>query len=74
MQHGKPHDVVSDDQLEAREGRSGRYGVTERLVVPRKSGNAGGDGMDPPPSLRPCGAEGQDGWCELIHLKRRTGP
>ena len=41
MQHGKPHDVVSDDQLEAREGRSGGHGVTERLVVPRKSGNAG---------------------------------
>jgi hypothetical protein len=41
-QHGKPHDVVSDDQPDAREGRSGRYGVTERLVVPMKPGNAGG--------------------------------
>ena len=41
-QHGKPHDVVSDDQPEAREGRSGRRGVTEGLVVPLKPGNAGG--------------------------------
>jgi len=41
-QHGKPHDVVSDDQPDAREGRSGRPGVTERLVVPLKPGNAGG--------------------------------
>ena len=40
-QHGKPHDVVSDDQPDAREGRSGRPGVTERLVVPMKLGNAG---------------------------------
>ncbi len=42
MQHGKPHDVVSDEQPDAREGRSGRRGVTERLVVPMKPGNAGG--------------------------------
>src|SRR5438552_15160285 len=34
--------VVSDDQLEAREGQSGRPGVAERFVVPRKPGNAGG--------------------------------
>jgi hypothetical protein len=41
-QHGKPHDVVSDDQPDAREGRFGRRGVTERLAVPMKPGNAGG--------------------------------
>ena len=29
-------------QLEAREGQTGPYGVAERLVVPRKPGNAGG--------------------------------
>jgi hypothetical protein len=41
-QHGKPHGVVSDDQPDAREGWAGRYGVTERPVLPRKPGNAGG--------------------------------
>jgi hypothetical protein len=41
-QHGKPHDVVSDDQPEAREGCAGRHGVTEGLVLPMKPGNAGG--------------------------------
>ena len=41
-QHGKPHGVVSDDQLEAREGQAGRLGVAERFVVPLKLGNAGG--------------------------------
>ena len=42
MQHGKPHGVVSNDQLEAREGQAGRFGVAERFVVPLKPGNAGG--------------------------------
>ena len=32
----------SNDQLEAREGQAGRFGVAERFVVPLKSGNAGG--------------------------------
>ena len=41
-QHGKPQGVVSDDQPDAREGQAGRPGVTERLVVPLKPGNAGG--------------------------------
>ncbi len=41
-QHGKPHCVVSNDQLEAREGQAGRPGVAERFVVLRKPGNAGG--------------------------------
>ena len=40
--HGKPQGVVSDDQLEAREGQAGRPGVAERFVVPLKPGNAGG--------------------------------
>src|SRR5713101_7748600 len=40
--HGKPQGVVSDDQLEAREGQAGRSGVAERFVVPLKPGNAGG--------------------------------
>jgi hypothetical protein len=42
MQHGKPHGVVEDGQPDAREGRSGRRGATERPVVPMKPGNAGG--------------------------------
>src|SRR6202040_275351 len=41
-QHGKPQRVIRDDQPDAREGRSGRAGVAERLVVPMKPGNAGG--------------------------------
>ena len=34
--------MVWDDQPDAREGRSGRFGVVDRLVVLRKPGNAGG--------------------------------
>ena len=41
-QHGKPRDVVRDDQPDAREGQAGRRGVAERFVVPLKPGNAGG--------------------------------
>jgi len=41
-QHGKPRGGLSDDQPDAREGGSGRPGVTERLAVPLKPGNAGG--------------------------------
>src|ERR1700737_4064419 len=41
-QHGKPQCVIRDDQPDAREGQAGRTGVTERLVVPLKPGNAGG--------------------------------
>src|SRR5512141_1070215 len=45
-QHGKPRGVGKDDQPDAREGQAGRHGVTERLVVPTKPGNAGG-GKEP---------------------------
>src|SRR5665213_1758662 len=41
-QHGKPHGVVSNDQLEAHEGQAGRLGVAERFVVPLKPGNSSG--------------------------------
>src|SRR6516164_9215976 len=41
-QHGKPRGVIGEDQPDAREGRSGRFGVTEGPVVPVKPGNAGG--------------------------------
>src|SRR5215213_318783 len=40
-QHGKPHCVIRDDQLDAREGQAGRTGVAEKPVVPMKPGNAG---------------------------------
>jgi hypothetical protein len=45
-QHGKPHGVAEDGQPEAREGCSGRSGVSERLIVLMKPGNAGG-GKEP---------------------------
>src|SRR5450432_732690 len=41
-QHGKPLGVVGDDQPDSGDGKAGRPGVTERLVVPLKPGNAGG--------------------------------
>ena len=34
--------MIGDDP-DAREGQAGRPGVTERLVVPLKPGNAGGE-------------------------------
>jgi len=33
--------MACDRQLEAREGQTGPHGVTERLVVAAKAGNAG---------------------------------
>ena len=42
MQHGKPVRGREHDQPEAREGKAGPTGVTERPVVPRKLGNASG--------------------------------
>jgi hypothetical protein len=39
---GSPNAWSRDDQLEAREGQTGRLGVAERFVVPLKLGNAGG--------------------------------
>ena len=45
-QHGKPPDVIRDDQPDAREGQAGHLGVTERFVVLLKPGNAGG-GKEP---------------------------
>ena len=34
--------VVGDDQPDSGDGKAGRLGVAERLVVPLKPGNAGG--------------------------------
>ena len=41
-QHGKSRCVIGDDQPDAGDGQAGRGGMAERLVVPRKPGNAGG--------------------------------
>ena len=42
-QHGKADGVVGcDDQPEVGDNQKGRYGVAERLVVLKRSGNAGG--------------------------------
>jgi len=42
-QHGKPDGVVGcDDQPEVGDNQKGRYGVAERPVVLKRSGNAGG--------------------------------
>ena len=61
MQHGKPQGVVSDDQLEAREGQAGRPGVAERFVVPLKPGNAGG-GKGPQFKTDALRGEGRGDW------------
>jgi len=58
-QHGKPLGVVSDDQLDAREGQARCLGVAERLVVPGKPGNAGG-GKGPQFKINATSGKGQE--------------
>ena len=41
-QHGKPLNVVGDDQPDAGDGQAGHFGVADRPVVPTKLGNASG--------------------------------
>ena len=53
--------MVSDDQLEAREGQAGRHGVAERFVVLRKPGNAGG-GKGPQFKTDAIRGEGPGDW------------
>jgi hypothetical protein len=60
-QHGKPCGVASDDQPDAREGQAGRCRVAERLVVPRKPGNAGG-GKGPQFKTDATSSEGPGDW------------
>src|ERR1700751_614117 len=60
-QHGKPQDVVVDDQPDAREGQAGRHGVAERFVVPLKPGNAGG-GKGPQFKIDARRSEGPGDW------------
>ena len=60
-QHGKPGRVIRDDQPDAREGQAGRTGVAERLVLPRKPGNAGG-GKGPQFKTDATRGEGPGDW------------
>ena len=60
-QHGKSLGVVRDDQPDAREGQAGRPGMTERLVVPLKPGNAGG-GKRPQLKANVISDKGQRDW------------
>jgi hypothetical protein len=46
VQHGKPPSVNENFNREPARDRLGPIGVTDRLVVPRKPGNAGG-GKEP---------------------------
>src|SRR5450755_3023361 len=69
-QHGKPHSALSDEQPDAREGRSGRCGLTERPVLPMKPGNAGG-GKEPQFRTEPLKSKEADG--QDSELPRCTG-
>ena len=53
--------MVRDDQLAAREGGAGRYGVAERFVVLVKPGNAGG-GKGPQFETDVRSSEGRGDW------------
>ena len=60
LQHLR-HGGRADDQPDAREGQAGRTGVAERLVVPRKLGNAGG-GKGPQFKTDAIRGEGPGDW------------
>src|SRR5262249_37522201 len=60
-QHGRPHDVVRDDQPDAREGQAGRRGDAEGFAVPVKPGNAGG-GKGPQLKTNARRREGPGDW------------
>src|SRR5215475_12421817 len=60
-QHGRPHDVVRDDQPDAREGQAGRRGDAEGFVIPLKPGNAGG-GKGPQFKTNARRSEGPGDW------------
>src|SRR5215469_11823210 len=60
-QHGRPHDVVRDDQPDAREGEAGRRGEAERFAVPVKPDNTGG-GKGPQFKTNARRSEGPGDW------------
>ena len=62
--------MVSDDQPDACEGWVVRHGVTERLVLPMKPGNAGG-GKEPQFRTEPLKSKEADG--QDSELPRCTG-
>src|ERR1700694_5838995 len=60
-QHGRPQGMAGDGQPDAREGRAGRRGESERFVVPMKPGNAGG-GKGPQFKTNAIRSEGPGDW------------
>lgn len=64
-QHGKSHSVVMDGQLKTRERRFRRYGMTERLVVLTKPGNAGG-WKEPWFKINARRSKGRGDWAPLL--------
>jgi len=58
---GSPEVQVRDDQPAAGDGQAGHPGVTERLVVPLKPGNAGG-GKEPQFKTNARRGEGPGDW------------
>src|SRR5450631_3698127 len=68
-QHGKTLGVVGDDQPDSGDGKAGRPGVAERLVVPLKPGNAGG-GKGPQFKTNAASSEGRRRLGNLASPKR----
>ena len=58
---GSPSGDCLGDQLAARESQAGPFGVTERLVILMKPGNAGG-GKEPQLKGNARSNEGQEDW------------
>ena len=58
---GTIRNTGNEDQLAARESQAGPYGVTERLVVLMKPGNAGG-GKGPQFKTNAASGEGPGDW------------
>ena len=58
---GSPSGDRSGDQLAARERQAGLTGMTERLAVPLKPGNAGG-GKEPQLKGNARSSKGQEDW------------
>jgi hypothetical protein len=71
LQHGKPQRWEARSQLDAREGQAGPSGVADRLVVPRKPGNAGG-GKGPEFKEAVRRGKGQGEWCKPMNLPNKT--
>jgi hypothetical protein len=69
-QHGKPHGVVSDDQLEAREGQAGRLGPSCRSPprqIPSRAANYRRSGSPHAPTVKKRVLCDRDGRFWLIY-------